>query len=127
MRKHFSLLLAAFATCLSGWAATTYEIGSASDLEAFAAKVNAGETDACAVLTADIDLADVTHTPIGTADWMFCGTIDGQYHTISNLNNMLCGTIDGATLTKIIVASGEIKDNTEYCSKESSKMFKRYC
>ena len=114
MRKHFSLLLAAFATCLSGWAATTYEIGSASDLEAFAAKVNAGETDACAVLTADIDLADVTHTPIGTADWMFCGTIDGQYHTISNLNNMLCGTIDGATLTKIIVASGEIKDNTEY-------------
>ena len=82
-----------------------YEIGSAKDLSWFELKVNLGELTANAILTADIDFADlmpedanpdgteIDWTPIG--DWgQFRGTsnagyqghFDGQGHTIKNLN-----------------------------------------
>ena len=88
-----------------------YEIGSAKDLSWFELKVNLGELTANAILTADIDFADlmpedanpdgteIDWTPIG--DWgQFRGTsnagyqghFDGQGHTIKNLNhrNYIC-------------------------------------
>ena len=44
-----------------------YEISNAAELEEFAAIVNGGENTANAVLTADIDMDNVTHTPIGNS------------------------------------------------------------
>ena len=79
-----------------------YKISSAAELEEFRDKVNNGETDASAVLTADIDLnpnmeisedGTVTNgddldqwTPIGTSYAnAYTGTFDGNGHTISGL------------------------------------------
>ena len=69
-----------------------YRIGSYDDLVAFAAKVNGGETNACAVLTADITATGTTWTPIGDCpidswDKFYVGTFDGQGYKISNLSN----------------------------------------
>ena len=61
-----------------------YQISSAADWEAFAALVNGGEVNACAVLTDDIDTG-IDGTMIGVADAQgqrYDGTFDGQGHTI---------------------------------------------
>ncbi len=64
-----------------------YEISNAAELEEFAAIVNGGENTANAVLTADIDMDNVTHTPIGNSKAVaYKGTFDGRFHTISSLN-----------------------------------------
>ena len=82
-----------------------YEIGTAKELVWFEQKVNKGTLDANAILTADIDFADlmpedadpdeteVAWTPIGdwgatrgTASAGYKGHFDGQGHTIKNLN-----------------------------------------
>ena len=69
-----------------------YQIGTASELEWFAEAVNASDADnktmlsAQAVLTADIDMAGIDHSPIGASTgFKFEGKFDGQFHTISNL------------------------------------------
>ena len=59
-----------------------YQIGTADDLEEFAALVNDGEVYACAVLTADIDRG-IDGTMIGTEKQMYQGTFDGKGHTIT--------------------------------------------
>ncbi|MFR5876185.1 MAG: hypothetical protein ACLUFN_06820 [Eubacterium sp.] len=64
----------------------TYQISTADELMWFANYVNSGNPNVNAKLTADIDLAGVDYTPIGTADYPFEGTFDGQNHTISNMN-----------------------------------------
>ena len=85
-----------------------YQIGTASELEWYAEYVN-GVTDdmatntpeessarlsAQAVLTADIDMTGIDHSPIGRYTkedgsvrdtYKFAGKFDGQFHTISNL------------------------------------------
>lgn len=63
-----------------------YQIGNGSELAWFAEYVNAGNTTARAVLTADIDLANYTWTPIGNAANKFAGSFDGKDHTIRNLS-----------------------------------------
>ena len=82
-----------------------YEIANARQLAWFEYKVNTGELTANAILTADIDFADmmpegadpeeteVAWTPIGdwgntrgTASAGFKGHFDGKGHTIKNLN-----------------------------------------
>lgn len=78
-----------------GEAAEAVEIATAEDLAAINKDLSASY-----VLTADIDLAGVEWTPIGTfapsgegeeeqeipsADYAFTGSFDGQGHTISNL------------------------------------------
>ena len=78
-----------------------YKISSAAELEEFRDKVNNGETDAWAVLTANIVLNEkievdengtVTNqeklsewTPIGNEDHLYTGTFDGNGKTISGL------------------------------------------
>ena len=78
-----------------------YKISSAAELEEFRDKVNNGETDAWAELTADINLnpdmeidedGTVTNgdklsewTPIGNEAHRYTGTFDGDGHTISGL------------------------------------------
>jgi hypothetical protein len=63
-----------------------YEISSAQDLVDFAARVNGGETNANAVLTADIDMSGKSWTPIGAdVNKPYAGNFDGDGYTISNL------------------------------------------
>lgn len=73
-----------------------YQIGNADELVWFVKKVNGGENAISAVLTKDIDLADVVWAPIGNGSVAFAGSFDGAGHTVSNL------TVDYAT-----AASGE--------------------
>ena len=89
-KKLLNLCLAALLSVVStaAWALSevngVYQIGSAADWEEFAALVNGGEINACAVLTSDIDTG-VDGTMIGVADAQgqrYDGTFDGQGHTI---------------------------------------------
>ena len=70
----------------SGTEDDPYRIANAADLLAFAAKVNDGEADACAVLTEDIDLTGEPWTPIGTDAASYEGTFDGCRFTVRGLN-----------------------------------------
>ena len=62
-----------------------YQIGTAQDLEDFSNLVASGNGGVSAVLTADIDMAGVSHQPIGTASSAYYGTFDGQQHFIQNM------------------------------------------
>ena len=73
-----------------------YQIGNAAALAEFRDKVNRGETDAYAVLTADIDLSeicseekDTSWTPIGNAQHAsgntYKGSFDGQGYSVNGL------------------------------------------
>lgn len=73
-----------------------YQLETAADLAIFAMIVNAGAPDANAVVTNDIDLAELSEdfswTPIGNwgvvngANMGYRGHFDGQGHTIKNFN-----------------------------------------
>lgn len=64
-----------------------YEISNASQLEEFAALVNSGNNRVSAILTNDIDMDRVVHTPIGNSKKVaFKGTFDGRFHKIMGLN-----------------------------------------
>ena len=89
-RKLLNLCLTALLSVVTtaAWALSevngVYQIGSAADWEEFAALVNGGEVNACAVLTDDIDTG-IDGTMIGVADQQgkrYDGTFDGQGHTI---------------------------------------------
>lgn len=72
----------------SGTKNDPYLIQSAADLKYFADLSNAGDTFAgkYIVQTVDIDLNNITWTPIAWKDNnSFCGVYDGQGHTISNM------------------------------------------
>ena len=64
-------------------------ISNASELVAFANKVNGGDSAADALLTADIDMSG-TAWGNSIGNWVssaaYCGHFDGQGHTISNLS-----------------------------------------
>lgn len=62
-----------------------YEIGNAGELEWFSAYVNDGHGNTNAILTADIDLSGITHTPIGVNYSDFAGVFDGKGFTIRNM------------------------------------------
>lgn len=63
-----------------------YLISTAEDLVAFRDAVNGGQTDACAKLTANIDLNGTGEwTPIATNDAPYLGTFDGAGFTIDGL------------------------------------------
>ena len=70
---------------LSGDYVGYYAIADKEDLQAFAAKVNAGENAVNAVLTADIDMTGEDWTPIGDTNDGYTGTFDGNGHKISKL------------------------------------------
>lgn len=79
-----------------------YQLGSAVELMLFGSYVNGGETDADAVLTADIDASAVEMTMISTVDNKYAGTFDGQGHTITytmNANQEIVGLFRALTGT----------------------------
>ena len=93
MRKKYRLstLLVAVSCLLCGNAAAidvvdnVYQISNAADFAEFGNVVTTTDNTASAVLTADIDFAGVTWTPIGTSAKPFKGTLDGKYFHIKNL------------------------------------------
>lgn len=101
MNRNLTRWLLCMLLCIYGsvaWALTqaggVYQIGTAQDLADFAALVNAGDKTASAVLTADIDYTGQT-AMIGTSTNKFCGTLDGQGHTVTV---RLTGTGKGTAL-----------------------------
>lgn len=57
-------------------------IGSVSDWQNFAARVNAGDTNLNAYLTQDVDLGD-DQTMVGTADNLYRGRFNGRGYTLT--------------------------------------------
>ncbi|MBR4925604.1 MAG: BspA family leucine-rich repeat surface protein [Prevotella sp.] len=57
-------------------------IGSVSDWQAFAARVNAGENELDAYLTQDVDLGD-DQTMVGTSEYRYRGRFNGRGHTLT--------------------------------------------
>ncbi|MBO7068201.1 MAG: hypothetical protein J6W52_05925 [Bacteroidaceae bacterium] len=95
-----------------------YQIGSIGHLVWFASHVNAGNTTANGVLTANIAQGDAKYVPIGTEDNVYVGHFDGQGHTVDlALNNPdknyqgLFGVItDGVFIEKVVV-TGYVNGN----------------
>lgn len=98
-----------------------YQIGNANQLCWFAEFVNAGNTSANAVLTADIDLTGIDWIPIGLysddptvttsrKNTSYAGTFNGQYHVIFNLNVDMSATNYEAGLFSRVVSGGELKN-----------------
>ncbi len=72
----------------SGTAEEPYLIKTGADLAYFAGSVNGGNdyTGKYLKLTADIDLNDLSFSPIGNTGAYFRGNFDGDKHTVSGLN-----------------------------------------
>lgn len=67
-----------------GTAEDPYNISSKGAWNVLARLVSYGSANACAKLTADIDLGEGTYAGmIGTADYPYSGTFDGQGHTVT--------------------------------------------
>ncbi len=80
--RHSSLVtVLAFALVSAPAGAETVQIASAADWASFANRVNAGETELCATLTADVALPNSAPS-VGTADHPWAGTFDGAGHTL---------------------------------------------
>lgn len=107
---------------VSAWygdgSATKYTIRSAEELAYLATLVNDGTQtfsgNKTITLARDIDLKDVSWTPIGTGTNPFKGTFSGvravgsiyNYHKISGLNGDLFGVVDGGTIQYVTINGG---------------------
>ena len=91
-----------------------YQIEDGADLVAFAALVNGGDTDANAILVNNIDLTNLTYTPIGTSySNPYSGTFDGNDKTISNVTITGSDASDSQIWAGIFACvSGTVKDFT---------------
>ena len=116
----------------SGTENEPYKISTAEELKAFRDLVNnaktAEDTKIDAVLENDIDLEGEAWTPIAQksisiegTEYGYCGTFDGNGHTISGLNVMgnfrcagLFGVVTGATIKNLTVA-GKVSSNDTLC------------
>lgn len=87
-----------------------YTIADKEDLQAFAAKVNAGEKDINAVLTEDIDMTGEDWTPIGDADKGYTGTFDGNGHKISKLVCERTGDKQVSGLFAVLMENSVVKN-----------------
>lgn len=89
-----------------------YEVRGLAGLEKLRDNVNGGNAhEGCTILlAADIDMANVAWTPIGTQEHPFGGSFDGQGHTISNLAVAVEG--NNAGLFGRTTGTNEIKNFT---------------
>lgn len=73
-------------------------INSLADVQAFAQAVNNSEesfANKTVLLCSDIDLSALAWTPVGSKDFPFKGTFDGQGHTISNMTVNMPEAVEG--------------------------------
>ena len=66
----------------SGTAKNPYQITGAAELIWLRDAVNAGEANTCAELQQDVEYVDAVWTPIGTSEYPYTGTFNGNGHTI---------------------------------------------
>ena len=110
MKHKLLLLLALSFGMASGALAEDVTISNASELMAFASRVNDGETSLNATLTTNINLDGTTWTPIGNSTNKYAGTFDGQGYAITNFsytstgNGGLFGYIENATIKNFSIA-----------------------
>ena len=97
-----------------------YQISDAQQMRWFAQMVNTGNNNLKACLTADIDLASIMDgfKPIGSSEFPFTGTFDGQNHKLTGFayigsgdNNgffgqVLNGTVENFTIEGTLKADG---------------------
>ncbi len=88
-----------------------YQIGTVLHLLCFAELVTSGQNAINAVLTSDIDLAEVAFPGIGSRNMGYKGTFDGQYHVIKNLN-MAGITTDWSGFFNFVNGGATIKNLT---------------
>ncbi|MBO7069385.1 MAG: hypothetical protein J6W52_12060 [Bacteroidaceae bacterium] len=95
---------------------SNYLITNAGKFVKFAQTVNSGTTDAKGKLTADIDLTNVSWTPIGNSTNKFQGTFDGQLKNVTlNLTNTegdyqgLFGVLGGGARVNNVIVQGTVK------------------
>lgn len=62
-----------------------YQLENAAHMVVYSSLVNMGEKEVNAVMCNDVDMAGGYFIPVGNEAHPFCGTFDGQGHTISNL------------------------------------------
>lgn len=88
------------------------EIWNKDDLLSFAQRVNGGDTEANAILMADIDLSGVTWTPIKE----FSGSFNGNKYSITNFNSTQGGLFDaiksGGIVSNVTISSGSISGSS---------------
>ena len=85
-----------------GTSSDPYRLDSKKSLMAFRDVVNSEDSEACAKLVADIDLENDPWTPFDE----FCGTLDGDRHTISGLN--VTGSYGDAGFIESLGCDGEV-------------------
>lgn len=110
-------LLPATVRAAEGTADDLIEISSEAELKDFRTRVNNGEKNLCAKLTADIQLSE-NWTPFAPGDEdirnAFGGTFDGNNHIIKNLtvtnDDGLFASVNGATIKNLKV-EGTISNN----------------
>ena len=97
-------------------------IDSVKEFIAFANAVNAGNSykGQIVVLGADLDLAGVTWTPIGTSDNPFKGTFDGNGKVIKNLSVLMAGKSNVGLFG--FTTDGEIKNVTVENAKVAGRL-----
>ena len=97
-------------------------IDSVKEFIAFANAVNAGNSykGQTVVLGADLDLAGVTWTPIGTSDNPFKGTFDGNGKVIKNLSVLMAGQSNVGLFG--YTTDGEIKNVTVENAKVAGRL-----
>lgn len=110
MRKVFCLILA-LAVGMMAKADVVTTVNSVAEFQALAASVNAGDSysGTTVTLTTDLNLSEVTWTPIGTTVHPFTGTFNGQGHSISNLSAN-GGSDLAAGLFGVVGSGGMVKD-----------------
>lgn len=102
----------------SGTVADPYQIGTVADMQWFSAHVNEGHTDACAVLTADIDFQRARLTPIPvftvivgggpSTPKTYAGTFDGRGHVLRNI--ALDASTSGVAVGLFDVVTGTVRN-----------------
>ena len=113
MARAATVLLVTLLTAGVAWA-EDLDIGTVADWNAFAARVNDGDTKLNALLTADLDFSGETFTVVGTASNSFRGTFDGAGHTIMGITVNKSGDIsaDRQGLFGTIGSGGIVKNVT---------------
>ena len=93
-----------------------YQIGTAEDLLWFAQEVNGGNTGISGVLTADIDLSNLTNWPgIGINHTPFSGSFNGQGHTVTfkdanwGLFGFVAGTSGSVVTIENVKTAGSVR------------------
>lgn len=117
--KRYILICAAVLLGFVSAQAQEVTISSKADWDAFAARVNAGETSLNAIMTADV-LEGVT-TMVGTEDNPYGGTFHGNGHTLTLAlvsGNMFCAPfnfVSGATIENL-KTTGTVTANDYHAS-----------